>query len=1065
MPRIALLRGYCLRSLFQRPHIRRFASFETHPYSFAKSWMMSDLKAAVQIPTFSYNYKAFRERIGHLPPLQKDEKVIADALQQISQNTKNAVLLRPWQVVLSRNANRQLRELFIETFCSEETYQKKLQFFLNGTSEEVLKERIQAKNPLHTFDYICQLNFQRDNQINTAASLTKAALDLSLQFDKGDYRTSSSIKNKQDCSAYQYVFGASITSGIYPNKLHIVNNKSCHVVVLCRGQIYKLNLFNDAIPLSVDEIRAQLQAIKTFEPSVMHAPIGALSAGDRRACFESRRMLEARSPSNKKAFSLIDDARFIVCLDNKTKSSSTVGQMYLGNYQNHWYGATQIVVTDDNKAAFLCGYLKGVEGTPAVEVADEIVRNASKLEFSSDYSNGLPVFPEKIHFDLNKEDVVELEKQVTQLYHSEVSDFHLDIGKDFFTKLRVSPQVALNAIIMLAVREMTGKFPVLNHAISLRALRAPAAQIDWLYFFANKLEIFYSEFQKDLLSNENKLELLLGAISHHQVKMLKSMKSTSPTFYFQKPSGDFYDVLSEFFLEIGRDAPGYRNYLFRAYRTNQSMDVMSSSLSLPSTINLVGRPGSVSEAISMFGLHIIMQNDSTQFVFIPNRQWVDKLEFVWNRIAGWANHFQALAKEAELEKEQDAKEYYLSQQAKVIDTIKASVSLARNADQNRIGYPRGPHNFWSKARQELGVEEDSVFDVYLNNAGIPEEEHTVKLKVAKTECQLISIFANFYGLNPDEAFGYVTSGGAEGNFAALWWHRQDLENKTKKVPVVFISEHAHVAVFKSLDQLRIPYVKVTASVEKGIDMAEFEKKIQLTKDQFIIFFATLGTTTHGAIDDVPEAKRILEKYSKHPYSIHADAALLGAVLPITKPFGEIPFFDLIDTLVISGHKFFGTSEICGLVLARKSLQERVAITYDANYMNLKGDITPFSSRSGRAVLEFYFNAHKLGLNRSEHVRLKILLEQAFTLVEYFHSKMKDIVGEENVICNPYQFNIVFPRPVNEDLIEKYGLMPIGENQVSVCMLPGIKLNHLEQFFREYSSSLEATSSEQYSFRK
>ena len=69
---------------------------------------------------------------------------------------------------------------------------------------------------------------------------------------------------------------------------------------------------------------------------------------------------------------------------------------------------------------------------------------------------------------------------------------------------------------------------------------------------------------------------------------------------------------------------------------------MTSSLNLPSSIKTIGRHGSCSEVLSMFGMHILMKKHETEVVFIPNREWLPHMNKVIEKINSLANNISSL---------------------------------------------------------------------------------------------------------------------------------------------------------------------------------------------------------------------------------------------------------------------------------------------------------------------------------------------------------------------------------------------------------------------------------------
>lgn len=82
--------------------------------------------------------------------------------------------------------------------------------------------------------------------------------------------------------------------------------------------------------------------------------------------------------------------------------------------------------------------------------------------------------------------------------------------------------------------------------------------------------------------------------------------------------------------------------------------------------------------------------------------------------------------------------------------------------------------------------------------------------------------------------------------------------------------------------------------------------LKIHRDVPPIILANIGTTMHGAVDDLVKIRAMLKELAITRCYIRADAALSGMILPwVTDPppFG----FDAgVDSVAVSGHKFIGS---------------------------------------------------------------------------------------------------------------------------------------------------------------
>lgn len=275
--------------------------------------------------------------------------------------------------------------------------------------------------------------------------------------------------------------------------------------------------------------------------------------------------------------------------------------------------------------------------------------------------------------------------------------------------------------------------------------------------------------------------------------------------------------------------------------------------------------------------------------------------------------------------------------------------------QHKLGYPVSLLTYLGIVDNKvLGINPDSLANVLLNNVGDPfKDSETSLMEVKRHERLLIAILERFYGLGKDEARGYVTTGGTEGNFASLWWSKRyminsaidslikmddiiksqlkeeqnlsaelakiptnDYQNRAEKLqkiitnkneiganqnivqqlltPTVFYSKgHTHYSIPKIAEILRLNIRPVAPNPDGSIDLNNFKKELLLHTGAHphssVIVVANIGTTITGAIDDVPGIKKILDEFNP---KLHYTIHLDGALTGFVMPILK-PFGDSI----------------------------------------------------------------------------------------------------------------------------------------------------------------------------
>ncbi len=283
------------------------------------------------------------------------------------------------------------------------------------------------------------------------------------------------------------------------------------------------------------------------------------------------------------------------------------------------------------------------------------------------------------------------------------------------------------------------------------------------------------------------------------------------------------------------------------------------------------------------------------------------------------------------------------------------------------------------------------------------------------------------------------------------------------IPTVFFTkDHTHYSIPKIAEILRLNIRPVMANTDGSMDLANFKKELILHlgahPNSAVIVIANIGTTITGAIDDVPGIKKILDESQPKPlYTIHLDGALTGFVVPILKPFGDIPnYFDAlgVNTLAFSAHKYPGLSQPCGVILAKQEFFKKAfakterSVEYVGNIL----DVTITGSRSGLNVLMFYNALHALGLHKNND-KLTAMVNENLAIAKYLYEELVKLYGRDKVLY-PYHFNIIFPKP-SMDLAKKYQLMITGE-RATICVLSNVTKELINRFIHELCLEKEKT---------
>jgi histidine decarboxylase len=234
------------------------------------------------------------------------------------------------------------------------------------------------------------------------------------------------------------------------------------------------------------------------------------------------------------------------------------------------------------------------------------------------------------------------------------------------------------------------------------------------------------------------------------------------------------------------------------------------------------------------------------------------------------------------------------------------------------------------------------------NVGDPYVGSSYSLNVLPFERDVIEIFAGLYRLDASERWGYITSGGTEGNIVGLLLGRERYPSAT-----LYFSQDAHYSIRKAARLLRIPHVVVPSRAGGEIDPGCLEEALKRARGAPAIVSANIGTTMRGAIDDLDAIAGALRRAGATEFHIHCDAALFGLILPFLDGAPALDFTTPIGSLAVSGHKMLGCPLPCGAVVARRSLLGTDRLARGVEYVHSL-DSTLLGSRSGQAVLMMWY---------------------------------------------------------------------------------------------------------------
>ena len=370
----------------------------------------------------------------------------------------------------------------------------------------------------------------------------------------------------------------------------------------------------------------------------------------------------------------------------------------------------------------------------------------------------------------------------------------------------------------------------------------------------------------------------------------------------------------------------------------------------------------------------------------------------------------------------------------VIERLESCRLRMQNEESRLLGYPLNLSDDFNMSALLQPFQQ-----LHLNNVGDPtEDSSTFHMHTHDFERDVLEWFARLWHMNASEPWGYVTSGGTEGNIFGAYLGRELLPDA-----ILYASDQAHYSVSKAARLCRIPMERIKSMPSGEMDYSDLDLRLNANRGRPALLVLNIGTTMRGAVDDIDRVVKALGccQYGPDDYYIHCDAALSGMLLPFAKP-GLIGFHKPIGSMSVSGHKFLGTTAPCGIVMTRRRFVD--TISKSVEYIGMH-DNTLAGSRNGMATIALWYVIASLGTEG-----LQSQVEQCYRNA----ALLRDLLvqgGWPDVGLGELSTTVTFKSPDSPTLIKKWSLA--CENGTShVVVMPHCDSKKLRSFAMEMLQS-------------
>ncbi|TVU32972.1 hypothetical protein EJB05_24740, partial [Eragrostis curvula] len=321
----------------------------------------------------------------------------------------------------------------------------------------------------------------------------------------------------------------------------------------------------------------------------------------------------------------------------------------------------------------------------------------------------------------------------------------------------------------------------------------------------------------------------------------------------------------------------------------------------------------------------------------------------------------------------------------------------------------------------------------INNIGDPFIESNYGVHSRQFEVGVLDWFASLWDLETDRYWGYVTTGGTEGNLHGILAGREIFPNG-----ILYASRESHYSVFKAARMYRMECVKVETLVSGQMDGADFAKRLFENRDRPAIINVNVGSTVKGAVDDLDLVIKTLEENGfQNRFYIHCDGALSGLMMPFVKQAPRISFKKPVGSISVSGHKFVGCPMPCGVLITR--VEHINDLATNVEYIASR-DATITGSRNGHAAIILWYTLNRKGY-RGFQKDVEVCLRNA----NYLKDRLKD--AGISTMLNELSSTVVFERPKDEEFVRRWQLACEG-NISHIVVMPNVTIDQLDKFINE-----------------
>jgi tyrosine decarboxylase / aspartate 1-decarboxylase len=230
------------------------------------------------------------------------------------------------------------------------------------------------------------------------------------------------------------------------------------------------------------------------------------------------------------------------------------------------------------------------------------------------------------------------------------------------------------------------------------------------------------------------------------------------------------------------------------------------------------------------------------------------------------------------------------------------------------------------------------------------------------EKECVAEIAAMFGF--EKHLGHLTSGGTMANLEAIW-----VASQLRPGQLIVASKQAHYTHSRITGVLGVPYAGVEVDEKGCMDLQHLEQLLKEGQDGKSVgtVVVTLGTTSIGSVDPLPEILALRRKYD---FRIHIDSAYGGYFKLVDNLDAEVAaayaLVSQADSIVVDPHKHGLQPYGCGCVIFKDPAcgalyKHDSPYTYFSSSQLHLGEISLECSRAGASAVALWATQQLLPL--------------------------------------------------------------------------------------------------------